>query len=157
MDAKAMHRPRTNEITLSLLRRAKASGFTALVVTLDTALLSWRPHDIETAYFPFYNGVGIQLGTSDPVFMKRFDMQPVFGKESHPKFPYDPQAEDAKAAAGDKEAQKNIMLGAAWLRECNSGAFRSWEDLQFLKDNWDGPLVLKGIQSVDVSATWAYI
>ena len=32
-----------NEVTLSLLRRAKAAGFTAPVVMLDTFLLGWRP------------------------------------------------------------------------------------------------------------------
>jgi len=36
-------RPRTNEVTLSILRRAKESGFTALVVTLDTFLVGLAP------------------------------------------------------------------------------------------------------------------
>ena len=44
------------------------------MVTLDTPLLGWRPHDIETAYLPFLHGVGIQVGTSDPVFMARFNL-----------------------------------------------------------------------------------
>jgi isopentenyl diphosphate isomerase/L-lactate dehydrogenase-like FMN-dependent dehydrogenase len=35
------------------------------------------------------------------------------------------------------------------LREANAGIFRSWKDLQFLRDNWDGPIVLKGIQTVE--------
>jgi len=45
--------PRTNDVTLSILNRAKANGFKALVVTLDTMVLGWRPHDIERAYLPF--------------------------------------------------------------------------------------------------------
>ena len=42
-------RPRTNEVTLAILRRGKAAGFTVLVVTLDTFLLGW-PCDLDTAY-----------------------------------------------------------------------------------------------------------
>jgi isopentenyl diphosphate isomerase/L-lactate dehydrogenase-like FMN-dependent dehydrogenase len=140
--------PRTDEITLSLLKRAKANGFTALVVTLDTMLLGWRPHDIQSTYLPFLQGVGIQVGASDPVFMKRFGLQPVQGKEAHPKFPYDPKKEEAKLAQGDEETKKVVTLGRAWLGECNSGMFRTWEDVKFLRENWEGPLILKGIQNV---------
>jgi len=60
--------------------------------------------------------------------MKRFHLQPVPKGEDHPKWPYE--------------------LGKAWLAETNSGQFRRWEDVKFVRDNWDGPLVLKGIQSV---------
>jgi isopentenyl diphosphate isomerase/L-lactate dehydrogenase-like FMN-dependent dehydrogenase len=144
-------RPRTNAITLSILKRAKESGFTALVITLDTMLLGWRPHDLETVYLPFIHGVGIQVGTSDPVFMKRFNLQPVKGER--PKWPYEPKKEDAKCANGDEEAQKMSMLGKAWLGECNSSKFKTWEELKFLKDNWDGPIVLKGIQRVAVRSS----
>ena len=34
------------------------------------------------------------------------------------------------------------------ISEGNSGYFRSWTDLAFLRDNWDGPIILKGIQPV---------
>ena len=47
----------------------------------------------------------------------------------------------------------SVKLGMAWLGECNSGAFKTWEDVKFLRDNWEGNLVLKGIQSVGVSMT----
>jgi lactate 2-monooxygenase len=33
--------PRNNDITLSLLKRAKENGYTALIVTLDTWSLAW--------------------------------------------------------------------------------------------------------------------
>ncbi|KAH7928758.1 FMN-dependent alpha-hydroxy acid dehydrogenase [Leucogyrophana mollusca] len=137
--------PRTSEVTLSLLKRAKQNGFTALVITLDTMLLGWRPHDIETAYIPFAYGVGIQVGTSDPVFMARFGLQP---KTQVPKFPFDPAEVTAQYAAGDEAAREAVMLGKAWLAEINSGVFRTWEDLAFIRENWEGPIVLKGIQHV---------
>jgi hypothetical protein len=111
-------------------------------------LLGWRRHDIETVYLPFIHGVGIQIGTSDPVFMRRFNLPLV--QCERPKWPYVPKEEDAKIIAGDEEAKKMNMLGQSYLRDCNSGKFKTWEDLQFLKDNWDGPIVLKGIQNVAV-------
>ena len=143
------NRPKTNEVTLSILRRAKESGFTALVVTLDTFLLGWRPHDLDTAYLPFIAGVGIQVGTSDPVFMQR--MGSPYGTarpDERPAFPLDLEAFRARLAAGDEQARDAFTLGISWLSEANSGNFRSWTDLAFLRQNWDGPIVLKGIQSV---------
>lgn len=35
------------EVTISMLDRAKKAGFTALVVTLDTYILGWRPSDLD--------------------------------------------------------------------------------------------------------------
>jgi lactate 2-monooxygenase len=36
-----------NDITASILSRAKKAGFTALFVTLDTYILGWRPTDMD--------------------------------------------------------------------------------------------------------------
>ncbi|KAI5995173.1 FMN-dependent alpha-hydroxy acid dehydrogenase [Pisolithus albus] len=139
--------PRTAEITLSLLKRAKANGFTALVITLDTMILGWRLHDLETAYLPFAYGVGIQVGTSDPVFMQRFDLPP--RENEWTRFPLEPEKiRMAALEQGDEEALRNMLLGKEWLGELNSGAFRTWDDLKFIKDNWEGPFILKGIQRV---------
>ncbi|KAF8432694.1 FMN-dependent dehydrogenase [Boletus edulis BED1] len=139
--------PRTSEIVLSLLKRVKASGFTALVITLDTMILGWRPHDLETAYLPFAYGVGIQVGTSDPVFMKRFGLEPRQGES--PAFPFEPtKIREAAFEKGDEHMAREMLLGKEWLGEVNSGVFRTWEDVKFIRDNWDSPIVLKGIQRV---------
>ena len=37
-----------NDITVSLLTRAKNAGFSALFVTLDTYILGWRPTDMDS-------------------------------------------------------------------------------------------------------------
>jgi lactate 2-monooxygenase len=52
-----------NEITASILSRAKAQGFTALVVTLDTYMLGWRPMDMDNVYNPFIHAdrIGVLL------------------------------------------------------------------------------------------------
>jgi lactate 2-monooxygenase len=52
----------------SMLRRAEAAGAGAVVVTLDTTLLGWRPQDLNLGSLPFARGVGIAQYTSDPRF-----------------------------------------------------------------------------------------
>ncbi|KXN80613.1 hypothetical protein AN958_09423 [Leucoagaricus sp. SymC.cos] len=137
--------PGSRDITESVLTRAKAAGFTALIVTLDTMILGWRPHDLEKAYVPFGHGLGIQIGASDPVFMGRFGKEPV--TQTKPQWPYQPDLIDQKVAEGDEEAKLGVFLGMQWLKECNSN-FKSWDDLKHLREFWDGPLILKGIQHV---------
>ena len=57
-----------DRLVISFLRRAEACGCRALVVTLDTALLGWRPRDLDLGSLPFLRGMGIAQYTSDPVF-----------------------------------------------------------------------------------------
>lgn len=45
----------------------------------------------------------------------------------------------------DEERQR---LALGWIGEINSGLFRTWNDLKVIRDNWDGPIILKGIQSI---------
>lgn len=142
-------RPKSDDLTLSLLSRAKSNGFSALVITLDTMLLGWRQHDLDHAYLPFAHGVGAQIGFTDPVFMRRFDLEP-FAHDDVPEFPYDPAKLDKLALEGDERMKKILPLAMAWLLETNSGKFKSWENLKFVRANWEGPLVLKGILSVKV-------
>ncbi|KAI9817480.1 MAG: hypothetical protein M1827_001090 [Pycnora praestabilis] len=118
--------PQDDEITLSLLKRAKAANYTTLVVTLDTWALSWRPWDLDNAYVPFMTGVGDQTGFSDPVFRRKF-------RETH-----------------GKEVEEDILAAAKeWESDVFSGKAHTWDQIQLLKDNWDGPIVLKGIQHVE--------
>ena len=43
---------------------------------------------------------------------------------------------------------RNIPKARAWLTALNSGTYRDWAHLDILKRLWDGPIVLKGIQTV---------
>ncbi|MCU1588130.1 MAG: hypothetical protein JWN31_1623, partial [Frankiales bacterium] len=60
--------PSNQDVAASLVARASAAGYRALVVTLDTWQLGWRPRDLDTAYLPFLKGEGIANYTSDPAF-----------------------------------------------------------------------------------------
>ena len=118
--------PQDDEITISLLGRAKASGFKVLVVTLDTWALAWRPADLDNAYVPFSLGIGDTIGFGDPVFRRKFT-------EKH-----------------GKEVEYDIKQAALeWEATVFSGAAHTWDQIELLKKNWDGPIVLKGIQHVE--------
>nr|POE62509.1 putative lactate 2-monooxygenase pb1a11.03 [Quercus suber] len=117
-----------NDLTISMLQRAKREGYTALFVTLDTYTLGWRPMDMDNAYNPFIKAdeIGSANGFSDPVFRARF-------------------AEQNQGKAVEENVQAACVQ---WLAEVFSPINHSWEDLAFLQQHWDGPIVLKGIQSV---------
>lgn len=108
----------------------------------------WRPHDLASSYFPLIHGYGAQIGLSDPAFMRSHGRQPIVGEENRPVFPYDSAKLD-RMMETDQKVQEIAKLGRQWLNEFQ-GTFRTWEDLKFLRENWDGPLVLKGIQSTEV-------
>lgn len=46
----------------------------------------------------------------------------------------------------DEEERQRLAL--AWVSEMASGTFRTWDQLELIRRNWDGPIILKGIQSV---------
>jgi lactate 2-monooxygenase len=113
--------PNDEHVCASFLARARAAGFTTLVVTLDTWLLGWRPHDLDQSYLPFIRGTGLAVYFSDPAFRAGLEMAP---------------EDDLMAAL------------VRWL-PMFAGTDKSWDQLSFLRSHWDGPIVLKGIQHVD--------
>ena len=54
----------------SMIKRAEHCGAGALVVTLDTTILGWRPQDLNLGSLPFVRGQGLAQYTSDPRFME---------------------------------------------------------------------------------------
>lgn len=71
--------PRDPELAESLVRRAEDAGNRAIVVTVDTWALGWRPRDLELAHLPFLRGgndAGIANYLSDPVFRSRLAEPP---------------------------------------------------------------------------------
>lgn len=119
--------PLDEEITASILTRAKTNGYKVLVVTLDTWTLAWRPYDLDPASVPFIVGEGDDVGFNDPVFRRKF----------------------AERTDGETPEESKVQAGMYWCSEVFPGVSRSWEDLKILKKYWDGPIVLKGVLSVE--------
>ncbi|KAK0666240.1 FMN-dependent dehydrogenase-domain-containing protein [Cercophora samala] len=124
--------PVDDDITASLLSRARVAGCEVLVVTLDTFTMAWRPLDLDTGFLPFAVGEGNALGFSDSVFRQKFS---------------------DKFSTGENEVQVEDNVIAAsryWAGEVFSGHAHKWEDLATLRKLWgDRPIVLKGVLSVE--------
>lgn len=64
---------KSDELVASFVRRAESCGCEAIVLTLDTTMLGWRPRDLDLAFLPFLHGKGIAQYVSDPVYRKLLD------------------------------------------------------------------------------------
>lgn len=71
-----LYTPNDRELAESFVRRAETAGFTALVVTLDTWTLGWRPRDVAIASFPLLAGHCLANYTSDGVFRAQLPTPP---------------------------------------------------------------------------------
>jgi isopentenyl diphosphate isomerase/L-lactate dehydrogenase-like FMN-dependent dehydrogenase len=109
--------PRDRELARSFVTRAEAAGYSALVLTLDTWMLGWRPADLTNAFLPFLWGEGNRNYLEDPVFRAALAKPP---------------EEDMQAAIGH------------WAWEFANPAI-TWADLAFLREITELPIVLKGI------------
>lgn len=109
--------PGDAEVTKSLIRRAEAAGYGAIVVTLDTRLMGWREHDLQEAYLPFLEGKGIINYLSDPAFCAGLDETP----------------------------EENPRGAIARWAEVYADPGQTWDDLKLIRDTTKLPVLLKGI------------
>ena len=130
-----LYTPRDTGVAESLVARAEAAGYSALVVTLDTWVTGWRPRDLNVANFPQLRGAVLQNYFTDPAFRKLLAKPP---------------EQDPAAAIG--------TWGANFARAM------TWDDLKWLKSVTRMPIALKGIchpddarRAVDEGADAIYV
>jgi lactate 2-monooxygenase len=113
--------PTDRDLAASFLARAEAAGYRAIIVTLDTFLPGWKTRDLQRAWQPFLQGVGIANYLSDPVFRARLAAPP---------------EDDPQAAVGE-------FVGVF------TNPRLTWDDLEFLRSRTTLPIALKGILHPD--------
>ena len=113
--------PRDRELARSFVKRAESAGYGAIVLTLDTWMLGWRPADLTQGFLPFLWGEGNRNYLEDPVFRALLPAPP---------------EEDMQAAIGQ------------WAWQFANPAI-TWKDLAFLRECTELPIVLKGILHPD--------
>jgi lactate 2-monooxygenase len=111
-----LYTPNDRELAESLVRRAEAAGFKAVVVTLDTWILGWRPRDLNHANFPQLRGHCLANYFSDPRFRAMLEKSP------------------------EKDPRAAVMQ---WIKVF-SGPM-TWADLPWLRSLTKLPLIVKGI------------
>jgi isopentenyl diphosphate isomerase/L-lactate dehydrogenase-like FMN-dependent dehydrogenase len=109
------------ELAGSLVDRAAAAGYGAIVVTLDTLTLGWRPRDLRNGYLPFLGGEGLAQFFSDPLFRERLDAPP------------------------EKDVQTASLMALAAFP--NLGL--TWGDLAWLRERTALPIVVKGVLTAE--------
>jgi isopentenyl diphosphate isomerase/L-lactate dehydrogenase-like FMN-dependent dehydrogenase len=113
--------PNEPEIAESFVTRAEVAGYEAIVVTVDNAFPGWKPRDLQEAYLPAIEGVGLANYFSDPVFRSSLDAPP---------------EEDRGAAIGR-------FIGVF------GNPSLTWDDLEWLRARTSLPILLKGILHPD--------
>ena len=129
-----LYTPKDRELAESLVHRAEAADFKAIVVTVDTWVTGWRPRDLNEANFPQLRGHVLANYVSDPRF------RAMLGK---------PPAEDPQ--------------GVVRLWASTFGMPLSWNDMRWLRSMTKLPLILKGIchsddarRAIDLGADGIY-
>lgn len=144
-----------DRLVISFLRRAEACGCRALVVTLDTPLLGWRPRDLDLGSLPFLRGMGIAQYTSDPVFcegLSRTRTEPATDSVKPPNNLFSLGARWQQIRRYPGPLLRNLRSGvpqAAVRKFLNiySRPSLTWKDLPWLREHTRLPILLKGILS----------
>jgi len=124
------------EATKRAFARAQALGYRGLFVTIDTAVAGMRERD-------YRNGMG-----------------PLMAKSLLPKLPYLPEILRHPRwlarflADGGMPALPNVVTETGPLQATDVGralenAHVCWEDLKWIRESWDGPVVIKGVMSAE--------
>ena len=111
-----LYTPKDPELAESLVGRAEAAGYKAIVVTLDTWVTGWRPRDLNDSNFPQLRGHVLENYFSDPRFRAMCARPP---------------EEDRSAAV--------MTWGQTF------GRVLTWADMPWLRSLTKLPIVLKGI------------
>ncbi len=148
---------RSNELVASLVKRAEACGCSAIVLTLDTTMLGWRPRDLDLGSLPFMQGKGIAQYTSDPVFRAELKQNALGSARSTPTPPLNLQTiataleQKAKFPGGLLKNLTSAEPRAAVQRFLMTYSRPSlqWDDLKFLQAQTKLPILLKGVLHPD--------
>lgn len=113
--------PDDRDLAASFVARAGTAGYEAIVLTVDTFVPGWKSRDLQQAWLPFLNGMGVANYFQDPVFRAGLERSP---------------EEDQGAATGH-------FLGL------QANPSLTWDDLAWLREQTSLPIVIKGIQHPD--------
>jgi lactate 2-monooxygenase len=147
---------KSDALVESFVHRAEACRCDAIVLTLDTTMLGWRPRDLDLGSLPFLAGKGLAQYTSDPVFRASLE-------DPLPAAPNAPRAAitiaSIRALIGAARRHPGSTLAALRSGESRRAIQRfvatysrpslEWTDLATLRQMTKLPILLKGILHAD--------
>jgi lactate 2-monooxygenase len=147
---------RSDALVESFVHRAEACGCDAIVLTLDTTMLGWRPRDLDLGSLPFLAGKGIAQYTSDPIFRASLD-EPIPASANAPRATV--TLSSVLALIGGARRYPGSTLAALRGGESRRAIQRfiatysrpslEWSDLPALRRMTTLPIVLKGVLHED--------
>ena len=123
-------------LVAELLERAQAAGYHGLWLTVDTAVLGRRERDVRRGFtIPPKIGLGtIVDGMLHPAWTLDF-------------LTHDPILFSNVVGRHQQDGTDAISLAATVMEQFDQRL--SWADVEWMQSVWDGPLMLKGIQTVE--------
>ncbi|MEM9566378.1 MAG: alpha-hydroxy acid oxidase [Actinomycetota bacterium] len=127
---------RDRGLVRSLLERAQAAGYEAILLTVDTAVLGRRERDVRRGYtLPPKIGPGtIVDGMLHPGWTLDF--------LRNDPITFASVATDNPAGDGSSAVTLSEYINTQF------DPALSWSEIEWLRSVWDGPIVLKGVQTV---------
>jgi L-lactate dehydrogenase (cytochrome) len=121
-------------LTLELIERARAAGYTSLCLTVDTSVAGNRERDIATGMTmpPTFTLGSLMDFAGHP----RWLLPNLFGRSF-----------DLANVAGRAPSVRGNPIGAIGYVNAQMDRTLSWRDLDWLRTQWRGPLVVKGLIS----------
>ncbi|MDQ1616253.1 MAG: lactate 2-monooxygenase [Actinomycetota bacterium] len=144
-----------DELSDSFVARAEASGCQAVVLTVDTTVLGWRPRDLDLGYLPFARGKGIAQYVTDPVFQRLVDER--LAGPTSPRPPVTAGAvrtllELSRSYPGRTTTNLRAPRARAAVEtflDVFPRPHLSWADLERLRAKTPLPLLVKGLSHPD--------
>lgn len=122
------------EVARAAIDRARAAGFSALVVTIDTPVAGLRERDLRNGVLQLLSGSLLARVPYWPQFLRR------------------PRWLAGFLADGGLMKFPNIVLPDGPMPYADVGAaleqsMVSWADLKWIREAWGGPIVVKGVHT----------
>jgi L-lactate dehydrogenase (cytochrome) len=125
------------DAALSAMARAKSNGFSALVVTIDTPVAGLRERDAR-------NGVK-ELITRNPWTMRRFVWQLL----ARPRWLMGCIGDGGLMSFPNVKLADGRPMPYADVGRTLEASVVTWQDLRWIREAWQGPVVIKGIHTGD--------
>ena len=119
-----------------LLDRARESGYESIMITVDTAVLGRRERDVRRGF------------TLPP----KIGLDTIVDGAIHPSWTWDfVRAEPILFAnvVGSADSDGSVPVTLADHINSQFDQALSWSDIEWFQSMWDGPVILKGVQTVE--------
>jgi isopentenyl diphosphate isomerase/L-lactate dehydrogenase-like FMN-dependent dehydrogenase len=123
-------------VALGAIARAKAAGFSALVVTIDTPVAGLRERDVRN-------------GAKELISRQPLKMLPFVGQMlTRPRWLLDFFGDGGLMQFPNIELADGPM-GYADVGSALEQSVVCWDDLRWIRDAWSGPIVIKGVHTAE--------